>query len=753
VATFDSTHVAIKSVGSYLYIAVAPKPEEAKYLLRTALVKLDLVSLPSQPPAGFWVEVKNPSLDGANIFNNARLDYKDVPAHFAFGENLKKGKDCDDVKYLQIILNSDSDTRVAESGSGSPGHETSYFGDLTEKAVIKFQKKYGIISSEADAGAGYVGPKTRAKLNELLGIRKHVPDGWVLYATNTYQDKEIHDGYIWWEVKDVTDGTKGWAASEYLRYEEGKQEEWKEKTKKVVFLRDVPSNFAFNRNLSVGTEGDDVVYLQVILNSDPSTRLAESGPSSPGHETTSFDELTKTAVIKFQEKYEDEILKPLGLEHGTGYVGLTTRAKLNQTLEDKDLKARLEDEYELRKGRISVTREAVEQFLGKEGFPPSDFPVELILAMVAQESSFNNEVNEDGLLQVTAGSGRHRDGLYSNTRQGIYANVEDGLKVLKSFYDYSNNDTIWAIWRYNGGYDPYATYEKGEGDPCYLKHVADKYVEYGFGDRGSRWHELLMEAQKQVEVRSGTSCNSGYEQTQDSVDADWYDSLVWLNDNTPEPVPDYPETAYTVMSWWDYGDWIIRVAHRTPIAKPSEQGAREASKFFTSQNEISANQIMDELGAEYVMIDYPMPVLKFYAMVTWAGENESDFYDVYYAPTGNGTLQPVRLFYPSYYNSTVVRLYNFNGEAVVPAENATIVISYRDQVDRQGMWYKEITGSWSFSTYEEARDFISSHTSENYRIVGVDSFKSPVALEKLEHYQLIYATSSPHPVKIFEYTG
>jgi len=48
VATFDSTHVAIKSVGSYLYIAVAPKPEEANYLLRTALAKLGLVSLPPQ---------------------------------------------------------------------------------------------------------------------------------------------------------------------------------------------------------------------------------------------------------------------------------------------------------------------------------------------------------------------------------------------------------------------------------------------------------------------------------------------------------------------------------------------------------------------------------------------------------------------------------------------------------------------------------------------------------------------------------
>jgi len=147
-----------------------------------------------------------------------------------------------------------------------------------------------------------------------------------------------------------------------------------------------------------------------------------------------------------------------------------------------------------------------------------------------------------------------------------------------------------------------------------------------------------------------------------------------------------------------------------------------------------------------------MPVGKFYAQVTWAGKNMSDFYDVYYVPVGGGVLQPHVLYHPAYYNSTVVRLYNFNGEAVVPAENATIVISYRDQVDRQGMWYKEITGSWSFSTYEEARDFISSNASENYKIIAVDPFKSPVPLEKLEHYQLVYATSSPYPVKIFKYT-
>ncbi len=38
------------------------------------------------------------------------------------------------------------------------------------------------------------------------------------------------------------------------------------------------------------------------------------------------------AVIRFQEKYASEILAPLGLQKGTGYVGYATRTKVNQIL-------------------------------------------------------------------------------------------------------------------------------------------------------------------------------------------------------------------------------------------------------------------------------------------------------------------------------------------------------------------------------------------------------------------------------------
>lgn len=69
---------------------------------------------------------------------------------------------------LQRMLNADPDTVVSgRSKRGSPGFETTYFGRATEDAVKRFQAKHGL-STPTDPAYGYVGPATRAKLNELF---------------------------------------------------------------------------------------------------------------------------------------------------------------------------------------------------------------------------------------------------------------------------------------------------------------------------------------------------------------------------------------------------------------------------------------------------------------------------------------------------------------------------------------------------------------------------------------------------------
>lgn len=84
---------------------------------------------------------------------------------------LKRGMSGDDVALLQEILATDPDVYPEALITG-------YFGKLTEKAVKKFQKIAGIEQ------VGVVGPKTLAKINELLeegaGNSGKVPPGLLI---------------------------------------------------------------------------------------------------------------------------------------------------------------------------------------------------------------------------------------------------------------------------------------------------------------------------------------------------------------------------------------------------------------------------------------------------------------------------------------------------------------------------------------------------------------------------------------------
>ncbi len=97
-----------------------------------------------------------------------------------------------------------------------------------------------------------------------------------------------------------------------------------------AFASAVPCPYNWNRTLTVGMTGADVLALQQFLNKDPLTAVATAGAGSTGFETTSFGGKTAKAVTTFQEKYRAEVLAPAGLSRGTGSIGPRTRAKLNE---------------------------------------------------------------------------------------------------------------------------------------------------------------------------------------------------------------------------------------------------------------------------------------------------------------------------------------------------------------------------------------------------------------------------------------
>ncbi len=80
-----------------------------------------------------------------------------------------------------------------------------------------------------------------------------------------------------------------------------------------------PMCHSFNMNLKIGDSNNEVSALNDVL-------LRQGFDVFLGNY---FSEKTSVAVVKFQEKYAFDILTPYGLTHGTGYVGLKTRTKLN----------------------------------------------------------------------------------------------------------------------------------------------------------------------------------------------------------------------------------------------------------------------------------------------------------------------------------------------------------------------------------------------------------------------------------------
>ena len=139
---------------------------------------------------------------------------------------------------------------------------------------------------------------------------------------------------------------------------------------------------------------------------------------------------------------------------------------------------------------------------------------------------------------------------------------------------------------------------------------------------------------------------------------DWYDSLTWLKENTPDT------GQYGIMTWWDYGNWILYISKRPVVANNFQIGGDEAARFFLAANETQANAIMDARKARYVVVDRRIGLNKyiqdnqlvlkgtFIAVASFAGNDISMYLDKYNLPNEN------------YFQTMYARMHVFDGNGL-----------------------------------------------------------------------------------------
>ena len=143
------------------------------------------------------------------------------------------------------------------------------------------------------------------------------------------------------------------------------------------------------------------------------------------------------------------------------------------------------------------------------------------------------------------------------------------------------------------------------------------------------------------------------------IKGDWQESMAWLKENSnatsffdaPVKTPEY-----SVMCWWDYGNWIMYMAERPVVASNFQAGWEDAAKFYLSESEENATALLDERGSKYVFLDHSMAYGKLGAIANWAHEDLTTYFMAQdYSGTQITVIPTQRLF-----NTTLGKLYYFD---------------------------------------------------------------------------------------------
>ncbi|MEI7827971.1 MAG: hypothetical protein WCI87_09305, partial [Euryarchaeota archaeon] len=163
------------------------------------------------------------------------------------------------------------------------------------------------------------------------------------------------------------------------------------------------------------------------------------------------------------------------------------------------------------------------------------------------------------------------------------------------------------------------------------------------------------------------SMTASYAKTAQEISPDWKESLLWMKNNTPSTsnynMSSDQQPEYGVLSWWDYGNWIVFFGHRPAVANNFQTGVSDAAQFFTSQNESGTLSVVQNRSAKYVITDYEIADSngKFQAIALLSGKGVDTFYTTQSYLDENGSVQQQTVPNDVYYNTTVVRLHYLDG--------------------------------------------------------------------------------------------
>ncbi|WP_292424367.1 oligosaccharyl transferase, archaeosortase A system-associated [Methanoregula sp.] len=264
-----------------------------------------------------------------------------------------------------------------------------------------------------------------------------------------------------------------------------------------------------------------------------------------------------------------------------------------------------------------------------------------------------------------------------------------------------------------------------------------------------------------------------------SMNPDWRDSLVWMENNTPATGVNYytiydknsftyPNSSYGVMSWWDYGHMITYIAQRIPNANPFQAGVSGpdgSAAYFMATNESTANTILDHDGTRYVITDIEMDTGKFWAMATWFNTTAAaaPYQMTILVPgqTDSSSYQSALLNENAYYDTMISRLHNFDGS--MATATAAYYVEYSDQSVTH-VSYPVLTNAVAMNVSAaaaRAAQYNQNAPAGYHADVLSSSIVLPITdVPALQHYRLVHESSTSvltsnktdvKYVKIFEY--